>query len=131
MAHAAQTPAVSFDNIPAEATDTMKNQNAVSASFNAAKVSGSAARKTSRRKSLGQGMTEYIVIVALVAVAAIGVYTFLGKVVRAQTAGIAMELSGQSAKESISQAKGAGSKAAAQGSENKTLQSYDNSVPTK
>ena len=36
-----------------------------------------ATRTVSRRKSLGQGMTEYIVIVALVGVAAIGVYSFL------------------------------------------------------
>ena len=31
-------------------------------------------RTVARRKSLGQGMTEYIVIVALVGVAAIGIY---------------------------------------------------------
>ena len=31
------------------------------------------------RRSLGQGMTEYIIIVALIAVAAIGVYSLLGK----------------------------------------------------
>lgn len=130
MARAAQTPAVSFNTIKAEATDTMKNQNAVSASFNAAKVSGSAARKTSRRKSLGQGMTEYIVIVALVAVAAIGVYTFLGNTIRAQTAGIAMEISGQSATKSIEAAKKAGKDAATEGGKPKTLNSYNNSTAT-
>jgi type IV pilus assembly protein PilA len=33
----------------------------------------------------GQGMTEYIIIVALIAVAAIGIYQAFGDVVRAQT----------------------------------------------
>ena len=54
-----------------------------------------ATRTVARRKSLGQGMTEYIVIVALVGVAAIGVYSFLGQSVRGATAGIALELAGE------------------------------------
>ena len=44
---------------------------------------------------LGQGMTEYIIVVALIAVAAIGVYTLFGQTIRNQTAGLAMEVSGQ------------------------------------
>ena len=43
----------------------------------------------------GQGMTEYIIIVALVAVAAIATYQFFGQVLRAQTAAIAKELAGE------------------------------------
>ena len=43
----------------------------------------------------GQGMTEYIIIVAPVAVAAIAVYQFFGQVLRAQTAAIAKELAGE------------------------------------
>jgi type IV pilus assembly protein PilA len=42
----------------------------------------------------GQGMTEYIIIVALIAVAAIGVYQAFGKVVRGQTSVAAAALSG-------------------------------------
>jgi Flp pilus assembly pilin Flp len=42
----------------------------------------------------GQGMTEYIIIVALIAVAAIGVYSLLGQTIRNQTAGIAQEIAG-------------------------------------
>ncbi len=42
----------------------------------------------------GQGMTEYIIIVALIAVAAIGVYQFFGQVVRSQTSAIAREVAG-------------------------------------
>ncbi|MDX1518677.1 MAG: pilus assembly protein [Gammaproteobacteria bacterium] len=45
-------------------------------------------------KQLGQGMTEYIIIVALIAIAAIGVYTIFGDVVRNQVGGMAQELAG-------------------------------------
>lgn len=45
----------------------------------------------------GQGMTEYIIIVALIAVAAIAVYLAFGDVVRGQTAVIASTLAGQDA----------------------------------
>lgn len=47
------------------------------------------------KRQAGQGMTEYIVIVALVAVAAIAVYQYLGQVVRSQTAAMARELAGE------------------------------------
>ena len=50
--------------------------------------------KTNKRQ-FGQGMTEYIIIVALIAIAAIGVFTAFGGTVRSQIAGMAMELSGQ------------------------------------
>jgi type IV pilus assembly protein PilA len=42
----------------------------------------------------GQGMTEYVIIVALIAIAAIAVYQFFGNTVRNQTAAIAEELAG-------------------------------------
>jgi Flp pilus assembly pilin Flp len=50
---------------------------------------------TSKRKALGQGMMEYIIIVAMIAIAAIGVYSMFGKTIRNQTAGLAKELSGK------------------------------------
>ncbi len=52
--------------------------------------------KASRRSDAqrGQGMTEYIIIVALIAVAAIAVYQIFGQVVRSQTAAIASEVGG-------------------------------------
>jgi Flp pilus assembly pilin Flp len=56
------------------------------------------------RKQLGQGMTEYIIIVALIAIAAIGVFTFFGGTVRSQVAGMAQELSGKDAKDMIGRA---------------------------
>lgn len=50
---------------------------------------------TARRRQRGQGMTEYIIIVALIAVAAIAVYQLFGQVVRSQTAAMARELAGE------------------------------------
>jgi len=49
---------------------------------------------TIKRHQLGQGMTEYIIIVALIAVAAIGVTREFGGVVSNQTAAIAQEVAG-------------------------------------
>ncbi len=47
-------------------------------------------------KQLGQGMTEYIIIVALIAIAAIAVYSFFGDTVRGQMGAMTQELGGQS-----------------------------------
>ena len=48
------------------------------------------------RPQKGQGMTEYIIIVALIAVAAIAVYQFFGQTIRSQTSAIANEVAGKS-----------------------------------
>lgn len=47
-----------------------------------------------RRGQIGQGMTEYIIIVALVAVAGIGAYSYFGQTIRGQMADLGSELSG-------------------------------------
>ena len=62
----------------------------------------------------GQGMTEYIIIVALVAVAAIAVYQDLGQVLRAQTAAVAKELAGEDGTQQTRAAKSAAQSAATQ-----------------
>lgn len=49
------------------------------------------------RANKGQGMTEYIIIVALIAIAAIGVYSQFGKAIRGQMQGITQEMAGESA----------------------------------
>ena len=61
-------------------------------------------------KQFGQGMTEYIIIVALIAIAAIAAYSFFGKTMRNQVGGMAAELSGKSASTSIGAAGTATSK---------------------
>jgi len=62
----------------------------------------------------GQGMTEYIIIVALIAVAAIAAFQFFGQTIRSQTSGIAREVSGQSAQPAIDAAKAAADKTEAE-----------------
>lgn len=54
-----------------------------------------------KTKQRGQGMSEYIIIVALIAVGAIGVFTAFGGTIRSQVAGMAAELSGGSNKEDL------------------------------
>jgi len=51
-------------------------------------------RLAGRRNQRGQGMTEYIIIVALIAIGAIGVYNLFGKTVREQTSAMAFGLAG-------------------------------------
>jgi Flp pilus assembly pilin Flp len=77
-------------------------------------------------KQTGQGMTEYIIIVALIAVAAIAVYQFFGQTVRSQMAGIAQEVSGRSASDAIGSAQGTANLAAGEGTTRKGLNAYQN-----
>ncbi|OGA24067.1 MAG: pilus assembly protein [Betaproteobacteria bacterium RIFCSPLOWO2_02_FULL_67_26] len=83
------------------------------------------------RRQLGQGMTEYIIIVALIAIAAIGVYSFFGQTVRQQTAGMAKELSGQSASGQIAGAKTAADGAATDASQKKGMGDYSSAAAKK
>lgn len=71
----------------------------------------------------GQGMTEYIIVVALVAVSAIAVYQMFGQVVRSQTAAMAKELAGEDGSEESRMAQTAAETAAAQTAA-KTLKSF-------
>lgn len=66
------------------------------------------------KRQAGQGMTEYIIIVALVAVAAIAVYQYLGQVLRAQTAAVAKELAGEDGTQQSRAAQSAAESAATQ-----------------
>jgi Flp pilus assembly pilin Flp len=75
-------------------------------------------------RQAGQGMTEYIIIVALIAVAAIGVYSYFGQTLRQQTAGMAAEMSGQSAKSSVDAAQKAAGDASKSAASTKSLSSY-------
>jgi len=76
----------------------------------------------------GQGMTEYIIIVALIAIASITVVSFFGGTVRNQVAGMATELSGQNAGDQIQAAKDAADTAAGDAQIEKNMGSYENTV---
>lgn len=78
----------------------------------------------SRRHQFGQGMTEYIIIVALIAVAAIGTFRFFGQTVRNQVAGLAAEVSGQSGSEAQQSAATSANNAATEAQKNKNLSNY-------
>lgn len=88
------------------------------------KALASSVRSTTQR---GQGMTEYIIIVALIAVAAIGVNQLFGKTIREQMAGIAAEVSGHAATTNTGNAKTAAEAAATAAAKSKGLATYDNS----
>ena len=78
-----------------------------------------------RKHQLGQGMTEYIIITALIAIAAIGAVMYFGQTARHQIGGMAEELSGHSASSDIQSAGTSANSARTQGSAHKTLSSYD------
>lgn len=73
----------------------------------------------------GQGMTEYIIIVALIAVAAIGVYTAFGKTVRGQMAVTAQALAGKSTSTARSVTTQGGTEAQGQAQRAIQLDNYD------
>jgi len=81
--------------------------------------------KKHSKKQRGQGMTEYIIIVALIGVAAIGVYRLFGDTLRSQMAGLAMEMSGQAATANIGKAKVAATTSSTTASTAKNLSNYN------
>ena len=52
-------------------------------------------------KQLGQGMTEYIIIVALIAIAAIAIYGLFGDTIRGQMGVMTEELAGSTATDNV------------------------------
>ena len=80
---------------------------------------------SNKKRQFGQGMTEYIIIVALIAVAAIGVYSLFGKTIRNQVAGMAGEVAGTGGASSISAAGAAAGAAATSAQANKGMANYN------
>lgn len=81
--------------------------------------------RTSLRKIRGQGMSEYIIITALIAVSAIGIFAAFGDVLQDQTAGMAQEMSGQSGAERITSAQQAADAASDRADTASGLGDYD------
>ncbi|MEX0951973.1 MAG: hypothetical protein WDZ86_06790 [Gammaproteobacteria bacterium] len=75
-------------------------------------------------KQLGQGMTEYIIIVALIAIAAIAAYGFFGDTLRGQVGAMSQELAGQDGTAAKDKAVGSAGEADAESDERGTLDSY-------
>ncbi|MEX2524203.1 MAG: hypothetical protein WD750_04535 [Gammaproteobacteria bacterium] len=81
-------------------------------------------------KQLGQGMTEYIIIVALIAIAAIAVYSFFGDTLRSQMGAMTQELSGKSGTSSTADAQKAAGAAAGE-SEHRGLGEFTGGADAK
>lgn len=77
-----------------------------------------------RYRQRGQGMTEYIIITALVAIAAIGAFMFFGNTARQQVAGMATELSGRDAATQRANAQTQANNAQTQAGKNSGLGQY-------
>lgn len=80
-----------------------------------------------KKNQLGQGMTEYIIIVALVAIAAIGVFRIFGDTARNQMAAITQELGGGDGQAQVTAAGIESAKSAASAVIDKDLSSYNKS----
>jgi len=91
-------------------------------------LKSAAASGKKRAKQRGQGMTEYIIIVALIAVAAIAVYQFMGATIRNQTAAIAQEIAGNNGQGARDAAGTASDKAASTAVVKRDLSDYTNNV---
>lgn len=84
-----------------------------------------------RLRQRGQGMTEYIIITALIAIAAIAAFSFFGSTVRAQVGAMGKELGGSDASSTIARAKAQGNSAANAGEKTKKLDSYGSNAEVK
>ena len=78
-----------------------------------------------RKNEKGQGMTEYLIIVALIAVAAIAVFAFFGQAIREQVGGLTKEVAGQGASGSITRAQSSASDATANAKKGLSLKNYN------
>lgn len=76
------------------------------------------------KKSRGQGMTEYIIILGLIAIAAIAAFSFFGQTVRGQVAGMAKEVGGESGSDGIDAAQQASAKALTNAKVNMNMSTY-------
>ena len=82
-------------------------------------------QRVNLKKSLGQGMTEYIIIVGVIAVAAIGAFGFFGDTIEHQIAGMSAELSGGDGSTERGLAAGAAGDAATSAGNHNDLSNYD------
>jgi Flp pilus assembly pilin Flp len=82
--------------------------------------------KLCHARQCGQGMTEYIVIVALIAIAGIAAFQFFGQTIRSQTAGIANEVAGKSASAAVTEAQSRADDVLSEGKKKKGLDNYKN-----
>jgi Flp pilus assembly pilin Flp len=79
----------------------------------------------------GQGMTEYIIITALIAIAAIAAFSMFGGAVRSQVAAMAQEVGGAQSDSTIGHAKNEGNDAATQAVKKADMATYNSNKDAK
>ncbi|HEY4145312.1 pilus assembly protein [Pinirhizobacter sp.] len=79
----------------------------------------------------GQGMTEYIIITALIAIAAIAAFSMFGGAVRSQVAAMAEEVGGGNSASAIGHAKNEGDAASSQATQKADMASYNSGKDAK
>ena len=77
-----------------------------------------------KKKQSGQGMTEYIIIVALIAIAGIAAFKFFGGTVQSQVGGISQELSGKDGKKAIKNSQSSAKSAEKEGKDLEDMGTY-------
>ncbi|MDH6167907.1 Flp pilus assembly pilin Flp [Variovorax boronicumulans] len=81
-------------------------------------------RIAAKIKIRGQGMTEYLVILGLIAIAAIAVFSFFGQTMRNQVAGMAQEVGGKTGSAEVTNAQAAAAKASTNAEVNMNMSTY-------
>lgn len=84
-----------------------------------------ARRHSLPRRQLGQGMSEYIIITALVAVAGIGLFAAFGDTLQNQMAGMSQEMAGRSANADIQNASTTANAARTRAAQADSLSNYN------
>jgi pilus assembly protein Flp/PilA len=77
------------------------------------------------RGQRGQGMSEYIIITALVAVAGIGLFAAFGDTLQSQMASMSQEMSGQSGSQDITSAQTSANTARTRAAQADSLANYN------
>jgi hypothetical protein len=88
-------------------------------------VSPPESQRKFRSRQFGQGMSEYIIITALVAVAGIGLFAAFGDVLQNQMAGLSREMAGQSAAQDVTRAQGSATAARNRAAQTENLSNYN------
>jgi Flp pilus assembly pilin Flp len=79
---------------------------------------------TMKRRQRGQGMSEYIIITALIAVAGIGLFAAFGDTLSHQMAGMSAEMAGQPGDDEVTAASDAADTASQRASQTESLANY-------
>jgi hypothetical protein len=82
-------------------------------------------RSPMKRRQLGQGMSEYIIITALIAVAGIGLFAAFGDTLSNQMAAMSQEMAGQPGDDNVTAAADAAAEASQRAEQSETLANYN------